>query len=137
MAKNNDLKGIEKITTTLGKETNFNGTLKFKDSLKIDGRFEGEIESSGYLYIENGATVTANIRVGSVVIGGIVRGNVEASEKLEMLTTGKVYGNIRTAKLKIADGVVFEGKCEMITNSDAIDIFAARVGEVKKAAQRV
>jgi len=137
MAKNNDLKGIEKITTTLGKETNFNGTLKFKDSLKIDGRFEGEIESSGYLYIENGATVTANIRVGSVVIGGIVRGNVEASEKLEMLTTGKVYGNIRTAKLKIADGVVFEGKCEMITNSDAIDIFAAQVGEVKKAAQRV
>ena len=137
MAKNNDLKGIEKITTTLGKETNFNGTLKFKDSLKIDGRFEGEIESSGYLYIENGATVTANIRVGSVVIGGIVRGNVEASEKLEMLTTGKVYGNIRTAKLKIADGVVFEGKCEMITNSDAIDIFAARVGEVIKAAQRV
>jgi cytoskeletal protein CcmA (bactofilin family) len=137
MAKNNDLKTIEKITTTLGKETNFNGTLKFKESLKIDGSFEGEIESSGYLYIENGATVTANIRVGSVVIGGIVRGNVEASEKLEMLATGKVYGNIRTAKLKIADGVVFEGKCEMITNSDAIDIFAARVEEVKKAAQRV
>jgi cytoskeletal protein CcmA (bactofilin family) len=137
MAKNNDLKVIEKITTTLGKETNFNGTLKFKDSLKIDGSFEGEIESSGYLYIENGATVTANIRVGSVVVGGIVRGNIEASEKLEMLTTGKVYGNIRTAKLKIADGVVFEGKCEMITNSDSIDIFAARVEEVKKAAQRV
>jgi len=137
MAKNNDLKTIEKITTTLGKETNFNGTLKFKDSLKIDGSFEGEIESSGYLYIENGATVTANIRVGSVVIGGVVRGNVEASEKLEMLTTGKVYGNIRTAKLKIADGVVFEGKCEMITNSDVIDVFAARVEEVKKTAQRV
>jgi cytoskeletal protein CcmA (bactofilin family) len=137
MAKNNDLKTIEKITTTLGKETNFNGTLKFKDSLKIDGSFEGEIESSGYLYIENGATVTANIRVGSVVIGGIVRGNVEASEKLEMLATGKVYGNIRTAKLKIADGVVFEGKCEMITNSDVIDVFAARVEEVKKTAQRV
>jgi cytoskeletal protein CcmA (bactofilin family) len=81
--------------------------------------------------------VTANIRVGSVVIGGIVRGNVEASEKLEMLATGKVYGNIRTAKLKIADGVVFEGKCEMITNSDVIDVFAARVEEVKKTAQRV
>ena len=51
----------------------------------------------------------------------------EASEKLEMLATGQVFGNIRTAKLNIADGVVFEGKCEMITNPDTVDIFSAKV----------
>ena len=62
MSKNNDHKSIEKITTTLGKETSFNGVLRFKESLKIDGTFEGEIESPGFLYIENGATVKANIR---------------------------------------------------------------------------
>jgi cytoskeletal protein CcmA (bactofilin family) len=45
MPKNNDHKSLEKITTTLGKETSFNGTLRFKESLKIDGTFEGEIES--------------------------------------------------------------------------------------------
>ncbi len=137
MSKNNELKGIEKITTTLGKETKFNGSLKFSESLKINGRFEGEIESSGFLYIENGAVVKANIKVGSIVIGGIVRGNIEASEKLEMLNTGQVFGNIRTAKLKIADGVIFDGKCEMITNSDGIDIFSSKVEQVKKAIQRV
>jgi cytoskeletal protein CcmA (bactofilin family) len=137
MAKNNEHKGIEKITTILGKETSFNGVLRFKDSLKIDGTFEGKIESPGFLYIENGATVKADIKVGSVVVGGVVRGNIEASERLEMLTTGKVFGNIRTAKLNIADGVVFEGKCEMIKNPDKLDIFSAAVGNIKKATQSI
>jgi cytoskeletal protein CcmA (bactofilin family) len=137
MAKNNDHKSLEKITTTLGKETSFNGVLRFKESLKIDGTFEGEIESPGFLYIENGATVTANIKVGSIVVGGVVRGNIEATERLEMLTTGKVFGNIRTAKLNIADGVVFEGKCEMIKNPDKLNIFSASVENMKKATQSV
>jgi cytoskeletal protein CcmA (bactofilin family) len=137
MSKNNEHKGLEKITTTLGRETSFNGILKFRESLKIDGKFEGEIVSPGYLVIENGAVVTANIKVGSIVIGGVVRGNIEASEKLEMLNTGQVFGNIRTAKLKIADGVVFEGKCEMIKGPEGIDIFSAPADQLKKVVQSV
>ena len=137
MAKNEDHKATERISTTLGRETEFNGVMRFHDSLKIDGAFSGEIISSGFLYIEQGATITANIRVGSVVVGGTVRGNIEATEKLEMLASGKVYGNIRTAKLKIADGVVFEGKCEMIKNPQAINIFSGPVEALKKSAQSV
>lgn len=135
MAKNNDLLMKEKIKTTLGNQTNFHGTMRFRDSLKIDGSFQGEIISKGFLYIESGAEVNANIKVGSIVIGGIVKGNIEASERLEMLSTGQVFGNIRTAKLKIADGVVFDGKCEMIRNPDKIDIFSNSVEEIKQSTQ--
>ena len=137
MAKSNDLKSIEKITTILGKETNFSGTMKYSSSLKIDGRFQGKIISPGFLYVEKGAVVNADINVGSVVIGGYVKGNVEAKENLELLTTGQLYGDIRTAKLKIADGVVFEGKCEMIRVDEEIDIFSTRVTELKKRVQSV
>jgi cytoskeletal protein CcmA (bactofilin family) len=137
MAKNEDHKGIERISTTLGKETDFNGVMRFKDSLKIDGNFSGEIVSAGFLFVEQGASITANIHVGSVVIGGTVKGNIEATEKLEMLSTGKVFGNIRTGKLKIADGVVFEGKCEMIKNPQAINVFSGPVDQLKKTAQSV
>jgi cytoskeletal protein CcmA (bactofilin family) len=137
MAKNEDHKGNDRISTTLGKETEFNGVMRFKDSLKIDGAFSGEIVSAGFLYIEQGASITANIRVGSVVVGGTVKGNIEATEKLEMLATGKVFGNIKTGKLKIADGVVFEGKCEMIKNPQAINVFAGPVDQLKKTAQSV
>jgi cytoskeletal protein CcmA (bactofilin family) len=137
MAKNEDHKGVERIITTLGRETDFNGVMRFKDSLKIDGTFSGEIVSTGFLYVEQGASITANIRVGSVVIGGTIKGNIEATEKLEMLATGKVFGNIRTAKLKIADGVVFEGKCEMIKNPQAVNVFSGSVEQLKKNAQSV
>ena len=137
MSKSNDLKGLERIATTLGKETNFSGVMKFKTSLKIDGKFQGKIISTGFLYVEDGAVINADIDVGSVIIGGYVKGNVTAKENLELLPTGQLFGDIRTAKLKIADGVVFEGKCEMIKEDDKVDIFSARVHDLKKSVKSV
>jgi cytoskeletal protein CcmA (bactofilin family) len=137
MAKNSDHKGIDKITTTLGRSTSFDGTMRFKTSLKIDGEFTGKIESTGFLYVEEGADVRADIVVGSIVIGGVIHGNIEATEKLEMLATGQVYGNIRTRKLRIADGVVFEGKCEMIQNPEKVDIFSKPVEKLKETVESV
>jgi cytoskeletal protein CcmA (bactofilin family) len=114
------------IATTLGKETSFSGTLKFKDSLRIRGKFEGEIDSLGRLIIDGDAIVNARrIRASSVVVGGVVHGDIEAADRLEMLPSAKVYGNVRTSKLRIADGVVFEGKCEMIRDPSSFDPFAA------------
>jgi cytoskeletal protein CcmA (bactofilin family) len=137
MSKSNDLKGIERIATILGKETNFSGIMKFKTSLKINGKFQGKIISSGFLYVEDGAVINADIDVGSVIIGGYVKGNVTAKENLELLPTGQLYGDIKTAKLKIADGVVFEGKCEMIRDDDKVDIFSARVDDLKRRVKSV
>ena len=137
MTKTNEIKGIEKITTTLGKGTNFSGTMNFESSLKIDGNFQGKVISPGFLYIEKGAVVNADIDVGSVVIGGYVKGNVTAKKNLELLGTGELHGDIRTAKLKIADGVVFEGKCEMIRDGEEIDIFSGKVDELKKKVKAV
>lgn len=114
------------IATTLGKETSFSGTLRFKDSLRIKGKFEGEIDSLGRLVIDADAVVNARrIRASSVVVGGVVHGDIEAADRLEMLPSAKVYGNVRTSKLRIADGVVFEGTCEMIRDPAAFDPFAS------------
>ncbi|PJZ69216.1 cell division protein [Leptospira perolatii] len=102
------------ISTVLGKETSFSGILNFRKPLEISGQFQGEIESEGFLLISEGAKVKANIKAGTVIVGGEITGNVIATQRLEMLPSGKVNGNIKTAKLQIADGVVFEGNCEMI-----------------------
>ena len=131
MARSQDNKNIEPIMTTLGKETVFKGTMKFTKSLRVAGYFEGDIESTGFLFVEDGATIKANIKVRSVVVGGMVYGNITATEKLEMLSTGQVFGNIQTARLKIADGVVFEGKCEMIKSPEEVDIFSAPPDKIK------
>lgn len=124
-----------KTETTLGKKTNFDGTLKFSNSLKIDGRFKGEIHSTGFLVIENGAEVEADIKVRSVVVGGLVNGNITATEKLEMLSTGRVFGNIKTPKLKIADGVEFVGTCDMIREPDTVEIFSQNVEKLKNTVE--
>jgi cytoskeletal protein CcmA (bactofilin family) len=124
------------IATTLGKETSFSGTLRFKDSLRIQGKFEGEIDSMGRLVIDGEAVVNArHIRASSVVIGGVVHGDIEAMDRIEMLPSAKVYGNVRTSKLRIGDGVVFEGKCEMIRDPLSFDPFATESGGAGEAAK--
>lgn len=117
MAKKNDYSDIkegERVETTFSSTTSFNGELRFDSSLKIEGRFKGKIVSKGHLIIGENAKINANIKANSIIIAGEVRGNVEASDRLEMLPTGKLYGNIKTKKLKMADGVVFEGSCQML-----------------------
>jgi cytoskeletal protein CcmA (bactofilin family) len=121
----------ERIATTLGKETSFNGRLSFTDSLKIDGEFEGEIDSTGFLYIAKGAVLRSNsVRAGSILVGGEVHGNLEAAEKIELLSSARVYGDMRTNKLRMADGVVFQGKCEMLGNADEVNIFSSSKEEL-------
>jgi cytoskeletal protein CcmA (bactofilin family) len=110
----NPVYDIGMISTVFNKNTEFYGDLTFKKSLQINGKFEGEISSGSYLVIGEEAVVKANIKADTVIIKGTVYGNVEAVTRLEIHTNGKLYGNIRSQKLMISDGVVFEGKCEMI-----------------------
>lgn len=127
----------DEIKTTLGPETAFNGVMKYNESLKISGRFQGRIESGGFLMVDKGAEVLADIKVTSVVIAGTVKGNVEASGQLEIMDTGKIIGNIRTAKLRMADGVVFEGKVEMLKSPDAVDVFSATPDQLKRSLESI
>ncbi len=75
----------------------------------------------------------AEIKVGSIVVSGTVKGNVEALIQTEISATGKIIGNLRTAQLRIEDGTVFEGKVEMLKNSDGIDIFLATPTQLKQS----
>ncbi|MEI6874889.1 MAG: polymer-forming cytoskeletal protein [Spirochaetota bacterium] len=120
------------ITTTFGSETGFSGTLRFKDSLKIKGNFEGEIDATGRLYVDSDAIVSARrIVATSVVISGTVRGDIEAPDRVEMLPSAKVFGDVRTARLRIADGVIFEGSCEMIRDPATFSPFSPKSSVLK------
>lgn len=99
--------------TTLSDTTGCEGTLRFKNSLRINGQYAGKVDSSGLLVIGPNARIKGDVICDEVIVGGEIRGNITARQRLELLDTAKLYGDIRTPKLKIADGVVFEGKCEM------------------------
>ena len=115
------------VTTVLGATTSFSGTLKFDTSLMIRGRFDGNIEAKGALYIDEGATVNVGrIKAMSIVVAGSVHGDLEAVDKVEFRSSAQVRGNVKTAKLRIADGVLFEGRCEMVRDGNAFDPFAPK-----------
>ena len=137
MARKTDFTKFDKVETTLRKGTGLNGTLRFTKPLKICGRFEGEIESDTTLYIDKGAEVTAEIKAATVLVSGLVKGNISASNKIEILPGGKVLGNLKASKVKIADGTEFEGRCLMIRDPGTIDIFSAKVEKLKEIVQSI
>lgn len=101
------------VVTTLGANTEFEGMMEFKTSVQIDGKFNGEIRTTGMLIVGSQAVVTADVFASIVIVCGEIIGNVTASDRVNILSGGKLNGNIKTAKLKVADGVVFDGHCEM------------------------
>lgn len=105
--------------------TYFYGILEFERVLQVNGYFEGEIRSKGTLIVGEKGKVKANIKVGTLIAGGEIIGNVEAFQKIEMLNSGKIIGNIRTAKLIIAEGVIFDGNCEMLNHEEINDLKAS------------
>ncbi len=125
-----------RILTRLGTDTALRGTLRFRESVEISGKFEGKIIAEGYLYIRDGAEIRADIKARDIIVAGTVHGNIEATHRLEILETGRIYGNVRTARFRVADGVVFEGKCEMIRDADQLDVFAAPIDQVRESVQR-
>lgn len=109
---NKGKKEIE-IKAFLGEGTEFEGKLIFTGAVRLDGKFKGEILGKGTLVVGQGARIDANINVDSLMVGGDVRGAVEVRERMEIDTTGKFYGNIKTGIFIIHEGGLFEGSCQM------------------------
>ena len=105
----------KELTAFLSNGTNFKGDLTFEGTVRIDGRFEGNINSKDALVIGENATVDAEIHVGQIIISGRVSGNIAAAESVEINSKAQVHGNIKLSgnKLTIHEGAVFSGGCEM------------------------
>ena len=97
-------------------DASMQGSLSFKDpvNLRINGKFEGTLETRGNLTVGPTAVVNADIVGDNIVVGGKIRGRITAKERLTLLPTAVVNGNIFSVRLNIAEGAVFEGTSSMI-----------------------
>jgi cytoskeletal protein CcmA (bactofilin family) len=121
----------------LGESTAFNGFLRFKETLKIQGKFKGTIEAAGALIVDKGAVVEADhISVASLTVFGTVAGAVTAIDKVDMLSGAEVHGDVTAARLRIADGVLFEGRCCMTGVEKNVEIFSRPTEEIKAELQK-
>lgn len=92
------------------------GTLCFKDpvNLRINGSFEGTLDIKGNLTVGERAVVNANIVGENIIVAGRVKGKIVARERLTLLSTAVVQGEITPAKLNVSDGAILEGTCKML-----------------------
>src|SRR3954454_24894834 len=104
---------LGEITTLLGRGAQFEGKLTFDGTVRIDGRFKGEVFSDDVLVIGEGAVVEAEIDIGEVIIQGTVVGNIKAKRSIEIHAPGRVKGDLHTPTLQIDKGVIFEGRSFM------------------------
>jgi len=104
---------IDESKTVLGSNAVFKGELNFKNTLCIHGEFEGKLTTSDKLIVAEQGAVLANIEAGTVICRGKITGNVIASQKVEIHSTGKILGDVHTPALMIELGAVFKGKSNM------------------------
>ena len=101
-----------KITGFFDKDTQISGDLTFKGSFRIDGHFIGTINSDSILIIGEQGNVEADIQVGYIIINGETRGTIQAKEKVEIHSNGRVFGTIISPKLVIEEGAFLEANCQ-------------------------
>ncbi|MDR1868732.1 MAG: polymer-forming cytoskeletal protein [Treponema sp.] len=132
-----EIKRKDSDIVVLGKTTSFTGMLKFNTTLRIQGNFKGTIEASGALIVDREAVVEADhITVSSLTVYGSISGTVHAMDKVDMMSGARVHGDVNAARLRIADGVLFEGKCKMTNVEKDVEIFHRPVEEIKADLQR-
>jgi cytoskeletal protein CcmA (bactofilin family) len=99
--------------TFLGKGVRFNGVVHFEGTVRIDGRLDGEIHTKGTLIVGEHAVIKGIISAGTITSGGKIQGNVTATEKVHLLKSAVVIGDIRSPAFSMEDGAHLQGACDM------------------------
>jgi cytoskeletal protein CcmA (bactofilin family) len=95
--------------TILGPDASFKGELSFEKGMRLQGRFEGKITTTGRLHIAKEAKLQADVEAGAIVIEGEVHGNLSASDRVEMKPSARYEGDLTAGKLVVEEGAAFRG----------------------------
>jgi len=121
MSENQYTNGESFVNSIIGEGTTVRGDFDLNGLLRIDGVFYGKVRTNGKVLIGKNGTADCEIIAGTVVIGGKVRGEIIALERITLLSTGELIGNIITPRLIIEEGVIFDGNCEIVKDKDKLE----------------
>jgi cytoskeletal protein CcmA (bactofilin family) len=124
------------IKAYMGADTVFNGSLSFDGTVRIDGKFEGQVHTDDTLIIGETGHLVAEISAGTIICMGRVKGTLVASKKVEIHANSRVVGNIKSPALYIELGGVLDGSCDMTgKETKIIPLVKAEEKEKKASAQ--
>ena len=106
------------IKAYLGENVVFKGDLSFDGTVRIDGKFEGHVNTNDTLIIGETGDVVAEIVAGTVICKGKVKGAIVAATRVEMHASSKVFGDVKSPSLTMESGAVLDGNCDMSGNEE-------------------
>lgn len=107
------VQAVERITSVLGPGVIWHGSINGSGGVRIEGAFEGEIALRGMLVVgETGRVTCQNVRANTVIVAGAVRGNI-TTQKLEIRSSGRVWGDVITTAFVTEEGAFLRGQIRM------------------------
>lgn len=104
---------VERVTSVLGQGINWQGNLRGSGGIRIEGTFEGEVSIRGLVVVgETGRVTCDNLQANTVIVAGAVKGNITA-EKLEIRSTGRVWGDVTVVAFATEEGAFLRGQIRM------------------------
>ena len=126
---------VERVTSVLGPGINWTGNLGGKGGIRIEGTFEGEIAIRGLVVVgETGRLTCKNLKANNVIVAGSVKGNITA-EKLEIRSTGRVWGDVVTTAFSTEEGAFLRGQVRMEEQVEIIFEEKTRAVENEKSGE--
>ncbi len=99
--------------TIIGPGLTIEGEITSEEEVTVAGTVRGRLSSEGPITVESGAVVEADVSAGALSVGGSVTGNVTASDRVDLLTGGRLVGDVKAARITIQDGASFKGNVDM------------------------
>jgi cytoskeletal protein CcmA (bactofilin family) len=118
-------KNTEKLESFIGMNSSFKGDIETKGTLRIDGMMEGNVNAD-WIILGEKASVKGDLSARGIIIGGKVKGNLQAKEIVEIKSKGQVSGDIHSSKLSIAEGGLFDGRSSMSKEESKIVEFQVK-----------
>ena len=109
------------INTIIGNGSAISGDVKINGFARIDGDIDGNLETDGNVIIGENARIQGDLKAKSIIIGGIILGNIRAAESVKLLTTAVVIGDLISHKVQIDDKAVFNGHCIAIKDNERFE----------------
>jgi len=128
--------GMGNLTAFIDQGSEFEGKLSFKDTVRIDGTFSGEISSDNTLIVGESGQIHATIRSVCVVISGLVEGDITASQQIVLHKTAIVNGNLDSPAISMEEGAQLNGSVRMGSTSSAVGTSKMTQGQSDNAGQK-
>jgi cytoskeletal protein CcmA (bactofilin family) len=106
--------GPSRVTAFIGKTTRLQGQIYSEEELYMDGELEGSLEVRHLLTIGPNGKVKANVKAKELVVRGSIHGNVEASDRISIMSGASIVGDVKTAGIVIEDGAYFKGGIDIL-----------------------